>query len=31
VPALARPHQRCLTVFLPALAGDYSAEVNWIR
>jgi hypothetical protein len=31
VPALARQQQRCLTVFLPALAGDYSTEVNWIR
>ncbi len=31
VPAKARPHQRCLTVILRALAGDYSAEVNWIR
>jgi hypothetical protein len=31
VPALARPQQRCLAVFLPALAGHYIAEVNWIR
>jgi hypothetical protein len=31
VPALARPLQRCLTVFLRALAGDYSTEVNSIR
>jgi hypothetical protein len=32
VPALARPQQRCPAVFgiLPALAGDYSTEVNWI-
>jgi hypothetical protein len=31
VPARARPQQRCPAVFLPALAGDYSTEVNWIR
>ena len=31
VPALARPQQRCLTVFLPALARHYSTEVNRIR
>ena len=31
VPALARPQQRCPAVFLRALAGDYSTEVNWIR
>jgi hypothetical protein len=31
VPALARPQQRCHTSPLPALAGDYSTEVNWIR
>jgi hypothetical protein len=31
VPAIARPQQRCPAVFLPARAGDYSAEVNWIR
>ncbi len=28
VPALAREHQRCGTVFLRALAGDYSIEVT---
>jgi hypothetical protein len=31
VPAIARPQQRCLAVLLPALAGDYSTEVNSIR
>jgi hypothetical protein len=31
VPTLARQQQRCLAVFLRALAGDYSTEVNWIR
>ncbi len=31
VPALARQQQRCLTVCLPARAGDYSLEDNWIR
>ncbi len=28
VPAIARPLQRCHTVSLPALAGDYSREVK---
>jgi hypothetical protein len=31
VPRLAREHQRCGTVLLRALAGDYRTEVNWIR
>ncbi len=31
VPANARPLQRCHTVFLPALAGDYRTEFNSIR
>ena len=31
VPALARPQQRCLAVFLPALVGHDSTEVNWSR
>ncbi len=31
VPALARPHKRCLTVLLRALAGHYSTEVHSIR
>jgi hypothetical protein len=31
VPERARPHQRGLAVFLRALAGDYSTEVNSIR
>ncbi len=30
VPAIARPQQRCQTVYLPALARHYSTEVIWI-
>jgi hypothetical protein len=31
VPEPTRQQQRCESEYLRALAGDYSAEVNWIR
>ncbi len=31
VPTRARQQQGCLAFILPALAGHYRTEVNWIR